>query len=88
MRMRMRSVPQHRAKLIGFQSTVVNSAYAIGPAVGGYLCDLYGARMAFFLVCAHMRTLPPSLHRTARRGAARRMCDESHRRFRKTQNGC
>ena len=43
-------VPQQRAKIIGFQSTVVNLAYAVGPAVGGYLCDLYGARLMFFIV--------------------------------------
>lgn len=39
-----------RARIIGFQSTVINLAYAVGPAVGGYLCDLYGARLMFFIV--------------------------------------
>ncbi len=42
--------PDQRAKIIGFQSTVINIAYAVGPAVGGYLCDLYGARLMFFIV--------------------------------------
>jgi MFS family permease len=43
---------RHRAKIMGFQSTVINTAYAIGPAVGGALCDLYGARIAFCVVGA------------------------------------
>ena len=42
--------PNQRAKILGFQSTVINIAYAVGPAVGGYLCDLYGARLMFFIV--------------------------------------
>ena len=44
------SAPSYRAKLLGFQSTVINLAYALGPAVGGFLCDLYGARTSFFVV--------------------------------------
>ena len=44
------SVPNQRAKIIGFQSTIINVAYAVGPAAGGYLCDLYGARLMFFIV--------------------------------------
>lgn len=44
--------PGQRAKIMGAQSTVVNGAYALGPAVGGYLCDLYGARSMFFVVGA------------------------------------
>lgn len=43
-------VPKQRAKILGFQSTIINIAYAVGPAVGGYLCDLYGARLMFFIV--------------------------------------
>ena len=42
--------PAHRAKILGFQSTVINLAYALGPAAGGVLCDLYGARASFFIV--------------------------------------
>ena len=43
-------VPTQRAKIIGFQSTIINIAYAVGPAVGGFLCDLYGCRLMFFIV--------------------------------------
>lgn len=43
-------IPWHRAKIIGFNSTVMNSAYAVGPALGGVLADLYGARTSFFVV--------------------------------------
>ena len=43
-------VPTQRAKIIGFQSTIINIAYAVGPAVGGFLCDLYGPRLMFFIV--------------------------------------
>ena len=43
-------VPNHRAKIIGFQSTIINIAYAVGPAAGGFLCDLYGPRLMFFIV--------------------------------------
>ncbi len=32
-------VPGQRAKIMGMQSTIINGAYAVGPAVGGYLCD-------------------------------------------------
>ena len=35
---------------MGFQSTVINMAYAVGPAAGGWLCDLYGARSSFVIV--------------------------------------
>mmetsp|Transcript_2760 Transcript_2760/g.3234 ORF Transcript_2760/g.3234 Transcript_2760/m.3234 type:complete len:509 (-) Transcript_2760:929-2455(-) len=42
--------PNLRAKIMGFQSTMINSAYVIGPAIGGWLCDLYGARTSFFIV--------------------------------------
>ncbi|KAL7546792.1 hypothetical protein ACHAWF_010130 [Thalassiosira exigua] len=44
--------PGQRAKIMGMQSTIINGAYAVGPAVGGYLCDLYGARNMFFVVGA------------------------------------
>ena len=44
------SAPHLRGKVIGFQSTVISMAYAVGPALGGYLCDLYGARTMFFLL--------------------------------------
>jgi len=43
-------LPDQRAKIAGIQNTVVTVAYAVGPAVGGTLCDLYGARSMFFLV--------------------------------------
>ena len=43
-------VPWHRAKILGFQSTVINLAYTIGPACGGFLADLYGARASFVIV--------------------------------------
>ena len=46
------SIPDQRAKIAGVQNTVVGVAYAVGPAVGGYLCDLYGARTMFFGVGA------------------------------------
>ena len=45
-------IPHQRAKIAGVQSSVAMVAYAVGPAVGGYLCDLYGARNMFFLVGA------------------------------------
>ena len=45
-------IPHQRAKIAGIQNTVVNVAYAVGPAVGGTLCDMYGARSMFFLVGA------------------------------------
>jgi MFS family permease len=61
--------PDQRAKIIGFQSTVINIAYAVGPAVGGYLCDLYGARLMFFIVggaalitSAGFSSLPETYH--------------------------
>lgn len=61
------SRPSLRAKVMGFQQTVINSAYAFGPALGrfipninvsaehktgGLFCDSYGARMTFALVGA------------------------------------
>lgn len=45
-------IPHQRAKIAGVQNTVVSVAYAVGPAVGGYLCDLYGPRNMFFIVGA------------------------------------
>ena len=44
------AAPTYRAKLLGFQSTVISIAYALGPAVGGFLADAYGARTSFFIV--------------------------------------
>ena len=49
-------VPQHRAKITGVQTSVINLAYAAGPALGGALCDVYGARPAFFIVGAATAT--------------------------------
>ena len=43
-------VPQYRAKLMGLQSTAIHLAYGLGPAIGGWLCTLHGARASFFIV--------------------------------------
>ena len=43
-------LPGDRAKILGLQSTVINMAYAAGPAIGGVCCDLYGVRTSFFIV--------------------------------------
>ena len=45
-------IPDQRAKLFGAQNTIVSLAYAVGPAIGGSLCDLCGARNMFFVVGA------------------------------------
>jgi MFS family permease len=42
--------PDHRAQIMGFQATIINLAYAVGPAAGGMLCDVYGARSSFLIV--------------------------------------
>ena len=34
---------------MGIQSTVLSGAWVVGPVIGGYLADLYGARNAFYL---------------------------------------
>ena len=43
-------LPGDRAKILGLQSTVINMAYAAGPAIGGVCCDLYGVRTCFYIV--------------------------------------
>ena len=40
----------HRGRIMGFNSTVINVAYAVGPAIGGLLCDTYGPRLSFFVI--------------------------------------
>jgi len=45
-------VPQHRGKILGLQSTIITLAFAVGPAIGGLLYDMYGARMCFCIVGA------------------------------------
>eukprot|EP00927_Polykrikos_kofoidii_P045491 TRINITY_DN39507_c0_g1_i1.p1 TRINITY_DN39507_c0_g1~~TRINITY_DN39507_c0_g1_i1.p1 ORF type:complete len:497 (-),score=52.00 TRINITY_DN39507_c0_g1_i1:76-1566(-) len=42
--------PQHRAKILAFQHTLVNGAYIAGPALGGIIAEAYGAQAAFLFV--------------------------------------
>lgn len=35
---------------MGLQSTAIHLAYGLGPAIGGWLCTLHGARVSFFVV--------------------------------------
>ena len=44
--------PQHRATIMGFQSMVLSAVWVVGPAVGGYLAEWWGARNAFFIAGA------------------------------------
>ena len=43
-------VPQHRAKLLGVQQTIITAAFVAGPAIGGWLATMYGPQVAFMLV--------------------------------------
>jgi len=44
------TVPEHRGKIMAFQGTFLNAAYAAGPALGGVLADIYGVRASFYAV--------------------------------------
>ena len=41
--------PQHRVAIMGFQSTVLSAAWVVGPSIGGYLAEQWGARNAFYI---------------------------------------
>jgi len=43
-------MPEYRARILGVQATIINSAWVAGPALGGLLADAYGARAAFLTV--------------------------------------
>ena len=45
-------VPEHRAKLMGINQALVGSVWVIGPALGGWLAEMYGFRNAFFVAGA------------------------------------
>lgn len=40
--------PQHRTTIMGLQSMVLSGAWVVGPIMGGWLADAYGARNAFY----------------------------------------
>ena len=44
--------PQHRAKLLGLHQTAFTVAFTVGPAVGGWMADVYGFMPSFFGVAA------------------------------------
>lgn len=43
---------EHRAKLLGVQQAVIACSFIAGPAIGGWLAELYDARTAFIVVGA------------------------------------
>ncbi len=64
--------PQHRARIMGFQSMVLSGVWVVGPVLGGVLCELYGAQNSFYLagvgiaLCSFgYSQLPETLRRAA-----------------------
>lgn len=43
------TAPQHRATILGLQSFILSGVWVVGPALGGWLAETYGAQNSFYL---------------------------------------
>lgn len=64
--------PEHRARIMGVQQAVISSAWAGGPALGGYVAELHGPLASFYaagfgtLLCSAGYALLPETVRAGR----------------------